>query len=167
MRSISLHRLSLDYFRALCSALDSHMLNMFCNNIPCNIILCYNFYAHILDSHLWRCSASPSLDASAVLALVFWIAIDTHLDFSCNSLALATSNGLPPCCIVTHHVFHHILLHRSHCFRQQLVDLSGEHALSEDLEDFRHLHLSCALRSPIILTSSFFRLFPCTALCTG
>jgi hypothetical protein len=30
---ISLHRLSLDYFRALRSALDSHMLNMLCNNI--------------------------------------------------------------------------------------------------------------------------------------
>ena len=40
--------------------------------------------------------------ASAVLALV-----EHHLDFICNSLALATSNGLPPGCIVTHHVTPH------------------------------------------------------------
>ena len=66
-----------------------------------------------LDSHLWRCSASPSPCASAVLALAEHL-LDSHrhyLDFSCNSLALATSNRfLPPCCIVIHHVFHHTLL---------------------------------------------------------
>ena len=36
-----LHCLSLDYFCALRYALDSHMLNMLCNNISCNVILCY------------------------------------------------------------------------------------------------------------------------------
>ena len=128
-----LHCLSLEYFCALRYALNSHMLNMLCNNISCNVILCYIIYVmyvvqlmwffviHILDSHLWRCSASPSL-----------------MGFSCNSLALATSNrlfhlvaSLPTmfsttlCCCSHHCPYGTFALHASVCaFRTWVIPVN-------------------------------------------
>jgi hypothetical protein len=49
-----LHRLSLDYFCALRYALDSHMLNMLCNNISCNVILCYIIYVMYVQLWLYK-----------------------------------------------------------------------------------------------------------------
>jgi hypothetical protein len=49
-----LHCLSLEYFCALRYALNSHMLNMLCNNISCNVILCYIIYVMYVQLWLYK-----------------------------------------------------------------------------------------------------------------